>query len=139
MEFPDRRATVSADRAAAPRWASPAVAVSPRPVGGGRSNHQPILLKLKGVSIVATAVAASAFGVLVAHHPVGATTQPATPAGALGSSSTSTAQGTVPAQGTGPVDPFFDPNPGSGSQRGGPAVFGRSGNGASPAFQSSGS
>lgn len=110
-----------------------AVAQPARPV---RQDHGPFIRRLKGASIVATALAVTAFGILVANHHAGTTTAATQPAAAKGS-----ADGAVPVQAAGPVDPFFDPNPGSTSQQGVQPAFGFGGGGRSsgPAFQSSGS
>ena len=80
---------------------------------------------------MATAVTIGMFGSLVVTHPVGSASQTAGPVTAAGAASDGSGQTVTP------VDPFFDPNPGSGAGQGLAPVFGSGGG--SPAFQSSGS
>ncbi len=91
--------------------------------------------RLKGVAIMATAVTIGAFAGLVVSHPIGTAASTTQPAAGGGSTTTDTNPGVTT------VDPFFDPNPGSGNQAA--PAFGPSGGsgGASggPAFQSGGS
>jgi hypothetical protein len=94
-----------------------------------------MIRRLKGVSIAGAAIAAAGFWALVGSHHVGAA---ATGAG----SGDGTGSGTinaVQAQAAGPVDPFFDPNPGSGNAGTVQPIFGGGGNGAGPAFRATGS
>ena len=80
---------------------------------------------------MATAVTIGMFGSLVVAHPVGSASQTVRPVTAGGVVSDGSSQ-TVTS-----VDPFFDPNPGSGGGQDLAPVFGSGGG--SPAFQSSGS
>ena len=80
---------------------------------------------------MATAVTIGMFGSLVVAHPVGSASQTVRPVTAGGVASDGSGQ-TVTS-----VDPFFDPNPGSGAGQGLAPAFG-SGGGA-PVFGSSGS
>ena len=141
----------AADPAA--RFAPVPSAVARRPVTGPsrqvpgvptRSDHQVTLRRLKGVAIVATAVSVGAFAGLVVSHPVGSATSATGPAPAGGSRITNANQNVAP------VDPFFDPNPGSGAAApafggggsnsgGGFTGGGGGGGGGGPAFQSGGS
>jgi hypothetical protein len=95
------------------------------------------LRRLKGVAIVATAVTIGAFAGLVVSHPIGTAASTTNPAAGGGSTSSDTNPGVTT------VDPFFDPNPGSGGNQAAPA-FGPSGGfggggGGGPTFQSGGS
>ncbi len=118
------------------------VARPPAP-GPARADHLVTVRRLKGVAIVATAVTVGAFAGLVVNHPIGTAASSATqPAAGGGSTGTHTNPGVTT------VDPFFDPNPGSGGNQAAPA-FGPSGGfgggggggggGSGPAFQSGGS
>lgn len=80
---------------------------------------------------MATAVTIGMFGSLVVSHPVGSASQAIKPVTAAGVVSDGSGQTVTP------VDPFFDPNPGSGGGQDLAPAFGSGGG--SPAFQSSGS
>jgi len=101
------------------------------PAGPTPSVHEATVRRLKGVAIMATAVTIGMFGSLVVAHPVGSASQTVRPVTAGGVVSEGSSQ-TVTS-----VDPFFDPNPGSGGGQDLAPVFGSGGG--SPAFQSSGS
>jgi hypothetical protein len=94
-----------------------------------------MIRRLKGLSIAGAAIAASGFWALVGSHHVGAAVTGARPADGTGSATTNAVQ----AQAAGPVDPFFDPHPGSGTAGTVQPIFGGGGNGAGPAFQATGS
>jgi hypothetical protein len=94
-----------------------------------------MIRRLKGLSIAGAAIAGAGFWVLVGGHHVGAAASSAQPAAGAGSATTDAVQ----AQAARPVDPFFDPNPGSGNAGTVQPIFGAGGNGAGPAFQATGS
>jgi uncharacterized membrane protein YgcG len=126
-------------RRASPTTARPLTAP---PVAPSKADHQVTLRNLKGIAIVATAVTVSAFGGLIVGHPVGSAASTTGPAPAGGSTVTNTNTNSNVA----PVDPFFDPNPGSGGGTqaapalgGGFGGGGGGGGGGGPAFQSGGS
>jgi hypothetical protein len=114
-----------------------------------RTDHQVTLRRLKGATVVATALSVGAFAGLVVSHPVGSASSPTAPAPADGSTTTNANHNVAP------VDPFFDPNPGGGGDAapafgggtngggtngGGSAGGGfTGGGGGGPAFQSGGS
>lgn len=94
-------------------------------------DHGATVRRLKGVAIMATAVTVGAFSGLVMSHPVGSASQAVRLVTAGGAASGGSGRTVTP------IDPFFDPNPGSGAGQGLAPAFG-SGGGA-PVFQSSGS
>jgi hypothetical protein len=102
---------------------------------GGRQDHKLMIRRLKGVSIAGAAIAAAGFWALVGSHHVGGAATSAQPIDGAGTPTTDAVQ----AQAAGPVDPFFDPNPGSVNAGTVQPIFGGGGNGAGPALRATGS
>ena len=98
-----------------------------------RPDPRSTVRRLKGVAVVATAIAAGAFGGLVVNHAVGSTAVPVAsqPGGGLGAADAASRPLVTP------VDPFFDPAPGGGGNVQAAPAFGPRAN--APVFRSGGS